>query len=149
MHAPPEIKISNKNTVVGGAGGLKPGVETEQPAKTAYTAMEGGVGPEIKTDFLQSSSSLKRLLKSCFKTSDCCLAVSLVPTWMTTFLVCGCLLKRDGMCCTINNKDDCILQNYQKYLSFVCFITEHNLNWKHISHYFGHVIGPHQKPDEI
>lgn len=37
----------------------------------------------------------------------------------------------------------------KQYLSSVCFLTEHEWNWKLISHYFGNIIGSHQKPDEI
>ena len=48
-----------------------------------------GIGP----DFL---SLLNRQLKSCFRTSDCCLVMSFVPIWTITLWHTGVCLRRTG-----------------------------------------------------
>lgn len=43
-----------------------------------------GTSPEIKIFSLESFKMPKSWLKFCFKISNCCLRISLVPTWTTT-----------------------------------------------------------------
>lgn len=44
------------------------------------------VGPEIKTDICLYFKTLNKIIKSSFRSSECCLRMFLVPAWIISLL---------------------------------------------------------------